>query len=170
MKPEILILMPLIEPWHDELAEEFPIHFVRPGEDWNPILAAADDRIRAVVTNGTTGIDAATIAALPNLEIIASFSAGYEGVDLEAARARDIAVTHGPGVNAASAADHAMGLLLAVQRDIVRRDKGLRNGAWGETRGLSPTITRKFPFSRSSTSSTSLGSTTKNLSNTSSEF
>lgn len=143
MKPDILILMPLIERWHDELAEEFTIHFVRPGEDWEPVLKTAGDRIRAVVTNGTTGIDAAAIDALPNLEIIASFSAGYEGVDLDAARARNVSVTHGPGVNAASAADHAMGLLLAVQRGIVRRDKGLRNGAWGETRGLSPTITGK---------------------------
>lgn len=143
MKPDILILMPLIERWHDELAEEFTIHFVRPGEDWESVLKTAGDRIRAVVTNGTTGIDAAAINSLPNLEIIASFSAGYEGVDLDAARARNVSVTHGPGVNAASAADHAMGLLLAVQRGIVRRDKGLRNGAWGETRGLSPTITGK---------------------------
>lgn len=143
MKPDILILMPLIERWHDELAEEFTIHFVRPGEDWEPVLKTAGDRIRAVVTNGTTGIDDDAIDALPNLEIIASFSAGYEGVDLDAARARNVSVTHGPGVNAASAADHAMGLLLAVQRGIVRRDKGLRNGAWGETRGLSPTITGK---------------------------
>ena len=143
MKPNILILMPLIERWHDELAEEFTIHFVRPVEDWEPVLKTAGDRIRAVVTNGTTGIDAAAIDALPNLEIIASFSAGYEGVDLDAARARNVSVTHGPGVNAASAADHAMGLLLAIQRGIVRRDKGLRNGAWGENRGLSPTITGK---------------------------
>ncbi|MEE2969998.1 MAG: 2-hydroxyacid dehydrogenase [Pseudomonadota bacterium] len=143
MKPDILILMPLIERWHDELAEEFTIHFVRPGEDWEPVLKTAGDRIRAVVTNGTTGIDDDAIDALPNLEIIASFSAGYEGVDLDAARARNVSVTHGPGVNAASAADHAMGLLLAIQRGIVRRDKGLRNGAWGETRWLSPTITGK---------------------------
>ena len=61
MKPDILILMPLIERWHDELAEEFTIHFVRPGEDWEPVLKTAGDRIRAVVTNGTTGIDAAAI-------------------------------------------------------------------------------------------------------------
>lgn len=143
MKPEILILMPLIEPWHDELAAEFTIHFVKPGEVRTPFIQDAGDRIRAVITNGTTGIDAATIAALPNLEIIASFSAGYEGVDLDAARARNIPVTHGPGVNAASAADLAMGLMLAVQRGIVQRDRALRGSAWAEARGLSPTITGK---------------------------
>ena len=143
MKPEILILMPHIEPWHDELAEEFTIHFVHPGENREPVLKAAGGRIRAVVTNGTTGVDGAAIAALQNLEIIASFSAGYEGVDLGAARARNIAVSHGPGVNAASAADHAMGLLLAVQRGIVTRDKGSRDGAWREIQGLSPTISGK---------------------------
>jgi lactate dehydrogenase-like 2-hydroxyacid dehydrogenase len=143
MKPEILILMPLIEPWHDELAKEFLIHFVRPGEDRGPVITSSGDKIRAVITNGSTGIDAATIAALPNLEIIASFSAGYEGVDLDAAQAYCVAVTHGPGVNAASAADLTMGLLLAAQRGIVPRDQGLRDGKWGEVRGLSPTVTGK---------------------------
>jgi lactate dehydrogenase-like 2-hydroxyacid dehydrogenase len=143
MKPEILILMPLIEPYHDELAEEFTLHFVAPGQDRDRVVKRGGERVGAVITNGTTGIDAATIAALPRLEIIASFSAGYEGVDLDTARARGIAVTHGPGVNAASAADHAIGLLLAARRGIARRDRMLRNGAWGEARYLSATVTGK---------------------------
>ncbi len=143
MKPEVLILMPLIERWHDELADEFPVHYVAPGVDRTAMLRDTGERVRAVITNGTTGIDAATIAKLPNLEIICSFSAGYENVDATAARARGIAVTHGPGVNVASAADLAIGLLIAAQRDIVRRDNMMRDGAWSEARTLSPTVSGK---------------------------
>lgn len=143
MKPEILVLISLIEQWHDELGQEFPIHTARPGADLDDALAGAADRIRAVITNGTTGIDAATIAALSRLEIIASFSAGYEKVDLEAARARGITVTHGPGANTASAADLAMGLLLAARRSIALRDRQVRAGEWGQARSLSSTLAGK---------------------------
>jgi len=142
MKPEALILMPLIERWHDELAGEFPIHYAGPGSDRAATVAAAAGA-RAVITNGTTGIDADTMAALPDLEIICSFSAGYEKVDVAAARECGVIVTHGPAVNAASAADLAMGLLIAAQRGMVGRDRLMRDGVWAEARALSPTVTGK---------------------------
>ena len=142
MKPEALILMPLIERRHDELAGEFPIHYAGPGSDRAATVAAAAGA-RAVITNGTTGIDADTMAALPDLEIICSFSAGYEKVDVAAARECGVIVTHGPAVNAASAADLAMGLLIAAQRGMVGRDRLMRDGVWAEARALSPTVTGK---------------------------
>ena len=81
-----------------------------------------------LLANGSSGIDAATLNVLPDLEIVCSFSAGYEKVDVEAARSRGIAVTHGPGVNAASAADHAIGLMIACGRGITWRDRHVRDG------------------------------------------
>jgi lactate dehydrogenase-like 2-hydroxyacid dehydrogenase len=141
--PDILVLVSLIEQWHDELGGEFTIHHVRPEDERMAVIAAAATPIRAVITNGTTGIDAETLAALPDLEIIASFSAGYERVDVAAARARGIAVTHGPGVNAASAADHAIGLMIAAGRGIARRDRMVRDGEWGAARGLAATVSGK---------------------------
>lgn len=50
--------------------------------------------------------------------------AGYEHVDLGAARARGVMVTNGAGVNAPSVADHAMALLLSLVRDIPARRVG----------------------------------------------
>ncbi len=141
--PGILVLISLVERWHDELGREFAIHHVRPEDDRTAIIAAADGPIRAVITNGTTGIDAQTMEALPDLEIVCSFSAGYEHVDVEAARARGIAVTHGPGVNAASAADHAIGLMIACGRGIAWRDRLVRSGEWAAARGLAPTVSGK---------------------------
>jgi lactate dehydrogenase-like 2-hydroxyacid dehydrogenase len=138
-----LVLISLVEQWHDELGREFEILHVRPRDNRSEIIASGQSRIRAVITNGTTGIDAETIDALPALEIVCSFSAGYENVDVGAARARGIAVTHGPGVNAASAADHAVGLMIASGRGIARRDRLVRAGEWASARDLAPTISGK---------------------------
>lgn len=84
-------------------------------------IKAAGPSIQAVLTNGSTGITAADIVALPNLGSICSLGAGYEKFDLEAARARSIVITNGPGTNDASVADHAMALLLSMVRAFRRR-------------------------------------------------
>jgi lactate dehydrogenase-like 2-hydroxyacid dehydrogenase len=96
-----------------------------------------------VLTNGSTGICAADIAALPNLEIICSLGAGFEKVDLDAARARSIAVTNGPGTNDASVADHAMALLMSVVRGIPQANAAVRQGRWARSRQPRPMISGK---------------------------
>ncbi|MFD2138915.1 2-hydroxyacid dehydrogenase [Ancylobacter oerskovii] len=99
--------------------------------------------VRAVLTNGSTGLGAEDIAALPGLEIICALGAGHEGIDLAAARARGIVVTHGPGTNAACVADHAMMLLMAVARGVVGADAAVRRGDWEGARQLRPMISGK---------------------------
>lgn len=88
------------------------------------------ERFSAVLTRGPLGLTEEEIAALPNLKIICVIGAGYEQVDLQAARHRGIVVTNGAGVNASSVADHAMALLLALVRDIPHSDAALRRGEW----------------------------------------
>ncbi|MBD1554483.1 2-hydroxyacid dehydrogenase [Pseudomonas typographi] len=88
--------------------------------------------ISAVLTRGPLGLRADEIDALPRLEIITVIGAGYEHVDLQAARKRGIVVTNGAGVNASAVADHAMALLLAVVRDIPRADASVRRGEWSK--------------------------------------
>jgi lactate dehydrogenase-like 2-hydroxyacid dehydrogenase len=79
--------------------------------------------------------------ALPALEIIAVVGAGFEGVDLAAARERGIVVTYGAGLNAAAVAEQAWALLLAVVHEVPRRDRGLRDGLWSEIRSSLPNVT-----------------------------
>jgi D-3-phosphoglycerate dehydrogenase len=142
-RPEVLILISLIEPWHDELAREFTVRYVARAADRAAAVRGHAVNIRAIITNSTVGTDRALIASLPRLEIIALFSAGYEGVDVAAARERGVAVTNAPGANAAAVADLALGLALAVQREIPRRDRELRAGRWDEVRSLTRTLTGK---------------------------
>lgn len=58
--------------------------------------------------------------ACPKLKLIVTRSAGYEHIDLEAAKRRGIVVCHVPNYGAHMIAEHAFGLMLAVARNICR--------------------------------------------------
>ena len=95
-------------------------------------------RIRAVVTTGALGLKRADMDALPALEIIAVNGVGLDGIDLDAARARGIAVTTTPNVLTDDVADVALGLLLASVRHIVLLDRFVRDGVWERRETVKP--------------------------------
>lgn len=88
------------------------------------------ERVQVALVYGGMDVSAAAIAGLPSLRLILSIGSGYDGIDLDAARARGASVTHSPGANAASVADMAMGLLIASVRRIAERDAYVRRGDW----------------------------------------
>ncbi|HQU49068.1 MAG TPA: 2-hydroxyacid dehydrogenase [Casimicrobiaceae bacterium] len=87
-------------------------------------------RVRAALVYGGMDVSAAAIAGLPALRLILSIGSGYDGIDLDAARAHGASVTHSPGANASSVADMAVGLMVASVRRIAERDAYVRRGAW----------------------------------------
>lgn len=70
--------------------------------------------IDVLLTIGSLRISAQEMDKLPALRLICCLGVGYERVDLAAAAARGIRVTHGRGTNDTSVADHAMALMLDV--------------------------------------------------------
>ncbi len=108
-------------------------------------LAALAPKVRALVAKGETVINDALMARLPNLEIIALCSVGYDGIDVAAARRRGIPVTNTPGVLTDDVADLAIALMLGVARRVVAADQHVRSGAW--SRGAFP-LNRKVSGSR----------------------
>jgi glyoxylate reductase len=76
-------------------------------------------------------VDDAVLDLLPGLRVVANYGAGYDLVDVEAARRRGIVVTNTPGVTSAATADLTMALLLAVRRRVVAGDGFVRSGKWG---------------------------------------
>lgn len=76
-------------------------------------------------------IDRTTIGALERCRIIARYGIGVDNIDLEAARERGIAVTNVPDYCLEEVADHALALLLAAARKIVRGNELVRAGRWG---------------------------------------
>src|SRR5580693_2851555 len=66
----------------------------------------------------------------PTVKIIATFSVGFEHIDLEAAARRKIPVAYTPGVNSEATADIAMLLLLGASRRAYEAQELVRTGAW----------------------------------------
>ena len=73
---------------------------------------------------------AATIAALPNLRVIARSGVGYDAVDVAAATARRVAVTITPTANHGAVAELALGLLFGVTKSTAVADRAVRLGQW----------------------------------------
>ncbi len=78
----------------------------------------------------TDQIDAEVMDAAPDLKIIANYAVGYNNIDLQAARDRNIWVTNTPGVLTEATAELAMSLLLAAARRIGEGDQLVRSGQW----------------------------------------
>ncbi|MBW7966149.1 2-hydroxyacid dehydrogenase [Bradyrhizobium sp. BR 10261] len=90
--------------------------------------------VRALLTAGGSPLDTEAMDLFPKLGAIVCYGTGYDGVDLEAAAARNIAVGHSPGANAASVADIAMTLMLATTRRLIVADQYVRSGDWATSK------------------------------------
>ena len=73
-------------------------------------------------------VTAKVMAAAPKLKLIQKLGVGVNTIDLEAARARGIAVANMPGTNSAAVAEMALSLMLAVLRRTVYFDELTRSG------------------------------------------
>lgn len=133
----VLSRLPLDQQW---LRAHAPRYQFLP---WQEAPAEQRALARAVLTNGSTGITAAEIAALPALELVASFGAGYENIDLGAARARGLHVCHAPDTNSQVVADHALALMLAWSRGIAALDRAVKAGGWEALRAPRPGVRGK---------------------------
>ncbi len=88
----------------------------------------------AAITQLTQPVDAAFLDAAPMLRVVANVAVGYDNIDLEACRARNIRVTNTPGVLTDATADIAMSLILMSTRRLGEGERLVRSGAawrWG---------------------------------------
>lgn len=96
----------------------------------------------------TDKIDGAVMdSAGPQLKMIANYAVGFNNIDLDAARARNITVTNAPGneINE-SVAEHVVALIFALAHRIVETDKFTRAGkykGWGPELLLGTDVTKK---------------------------
>lgn len=109
-------------------------------------FAALAPTIRGLAASGDSRVGADLIARLPALEIIAVMGVGYDGIDVAAAKARGIVVTHTPDVLNDDVADLAIGLMLSAARQLPAADRWVREGRW-EAQGAMP-LARKVSGAR----------------------
>jgi D-3-phosphoglycerate dehydrogenase len=82
-------------------------------------------------------IDRSVIHHADRLKVIARYGVGYDAVDLEAAREKGIVVTNTPGANSTSVAELAVGLMIALARNIIPAVQATRASEWPRWQGIS---------------------------------
>lgn len=110
--------------------EQFDIHEFPTSGNVMDIDSALRNKIRAFAFKGHSALGKDIIDAFPNLGIIANYGVGYDSIDVAYASEKNIAVTNTPDVLTDDVADLAIGMLLALSRDIVGASRWVRSGNW----------------------------------------
>jgi D-3-phosphoglycerate dehydrogenase len=131
-KPELLLTRPFSAEETEALERDYILRKPWDATDPDAYIAQVAPGIRGIVTTGTAGADAALMAKLPNLEIVAGFGVGYDAVDLDYARAHGVRITNTPDVLTEDVANMGMALLLAATRRVPFGDRWVREGRWRE--------------------------------------
>lgn len=132
-KPVILIAEELSKATVDVLGSEFEIRNCN-GADRAELLAELGKGVDAVLIRSATKMDAEAIAAAKGLKVIARAGVGLDNVEIPAATAAGVMVVNAPTSNIVSAAELAIGLLLASARFISPAHAALRNGKWARSK------------------------------------
>lgn len=112
------------------LEQAFSVHRYFEVADKAAFLTEVGPKIQGIATRGEIGANKAVIAACPHLEIISVYGVGYDAVDLEACRARKIAVTNTPDVLTNDVADFGIAMMLGQSRGLVGGEAWVREGGW----------------------------------------
>ncbi|SES43261.1 Lactate dehydrogenase [Tranquillimonas rosea] len=129
-KPAILRAAKLSDQTNAELEAAFEVHDLP--SDATRASAMLDEvgpQLRGIALRKTV-VDAALLDRLPGLEIISSYSAGLENVDIDTARSRGIEIANTSHILAEEVANLALGQILGVTRDIHNADRYVRDGKW----------------------------------------
>jgi D-3-phosphoglycerate dehydrogenase len=86
---------------------------------------------------GLDVIDADALKTADKLKVIARYGVGFDNVDLESAKNKNIVVTNTPGANSVSVAELALGLILALARQIPEAVDAVHQGKWPRYSGVS---------------------------------
>lgn len=83
-------------------------------------------------------IDARVLEYRPEVRIVSRMGAGFDTVDVDAARARGVWVANSPDYGIGEVATHALSMALSMVRHLPRYDRDVRAGRWhyGSTGGL----------------------------------
>lgn len=130
MKPDILLVDPIMQPFQDRLEAQYTVHRLYDPDQAQSVEAALP-KIRAVVTGGGTGLSNAWIEKLPSLGVISVNGVGTDRIDLAFARSRNVDVAITAGVLTDDVADLGIALMLAALRRVAAGDAYVRQGLWG---------------------------------------
>jgi D-3-phosphoglycerate dehydrogenase / 2-oxoglutarate reductase len=116
----------------DLLREHFDVDTAFDQDDFDLSRRIAD--YDGILIRSATKMDANLIAAGEKLRVIGRAGVGVDNVDVAAATKRGIVVANAPQSNVVTAAEHTMGMLLALARNIPQAHMALVNGEWARSK------------------------------------
>jgi lactate dehydrogenase-like 2-hydroxyacid dehydrogenase len=131
-KPTVVVTRRLPEPVEQEVARDFDARLNRDDRPLGPEgLREAIRSADALLCTVTDRLTADVLAVEPRrARLLANFGVGFNHIDVDAAKARGLAVSNTPDVLTDATADIAMTLLLVVSRRVGEGERHLRSGAW----------------------------------------
>jgi len=121
----VLITEPIAEAGIELLRERFEVDF-EPNGDLAEKIGVYD----AIVIRSATKLTADVIERADRLKVIGRAGVGVDNVDIDAATRRGIVVANAPESTVVSAAEHTIGLLVALSRNIPQAHAALKQGRW----------------------------------------
>jgi D-3-phosphoglycerate dehydrogenase len=94
------------------------------------VLREAVGRCEALITRSSTAITAELLEHAPHLRIVGRAGVGIDNIDVEACSRHGVVVVNAPYGNVVSAAEHTMGMLLALVRRIPEAHARLKSLEW----------------------------------------
>ena len=133
-RPRVLMAIPVFAEVLAHLGEHFEVD-APCGTDlhieWTAeALAARLQGAAGIFVSGAPRIDAALLAACPDLRAVCSMAVGYNNIDLAACTAAGVLVSNAPDVLTETTADFGFALMMATARRITESEHFLRAGHW----------------------------------------
>lgn len=94
-------------------------------------LIAMGQRADALMLSTRESVTGRVCENIPRVKVIARYGVGLDNIDLNAATEQGIVVTHYPQYCTAEVADHAMAMILTLNRRLVELNEDLHAGLWG---------------------------------------
>lgn len=131
-KPSVLVTRGMPDAVAARLARDYDARLNQEDTHYaNEALVRRASGCQAILCTPTEKMDAETIAALPEeVRILATFSVGFEHIDLQAAEKRGLVVTNTPDVLTNATADIALLLILAAARRAYEGERLVREDKW----------------------------------------
>jgi gluconate 2-dehydrogenase len=135
MKLKVFVGRPVFEEVLDSLRQHFEVT-----DNQADVLFTPEELARKLqgqagaITTGTERIDAALLAACPQLRVVANMAVGFNNFDVPAMTAAGVQATNTPDVLTETTADFGFALLMATARRLTESEHFLRAGKWTKWR------------------------------------
>ena len=135
MKLKVFVGRPVFEEVLDSLRQHFEVT-----DNQADVLFTPEELARKLqgqagaITTGTERIDAALLAACPQLKVVANMAVGFNNFDVPAMTAAAVQATNTPDVLTETTADFGFALLMATARRLTESEHFLRAGQWTKWR------------------------------------